>query len=54
MNYFKLVLDYLQEDGYVVLPIIIPKSLLLAELEYYGINNVDESKIVYDHHVLAT
>ena len=54
VNDFKLVLDYLQEEGHVVLPIIIPKSLFLAELAYFGINDVDESKIVYDHHALAT
>ena len=51
---FQFVLDYLQEDGHVVFPIIFCKSLFLAELVFFGINNVDESKIVYDYHFLST
>ena len=54
VNYFELVLDYLRDNGNVVLPNIFPKASSLAELEYFGVNNIDESKIVSDSHVLAT
>ena len=32
---------------HVILPLTIPKPLFLADLAYYGIENVDASKIVY-------
>ena len=44
---FRLVLDYLRGDGHVILPLTVPKPLFLADLAYYGIENVDASKIVY-------
>ena len=53
VNYFELVLDYLRDNGNVVLPNIFSKESFLAELEYFGVNNIDESKIVSDSHVLA-
>ena len=53
-DYFHFVLSYLRNDGHVLLPRIFPKSLLLDELEYFEINDVDESKIVYDYHVFST
>jgi hypothetical protein len=54
VNYFELVLDYLRDNGNVVLPNIFSKASFLAELEYFEIHDVDESKIVYDSHVLTT
>ena len=42
----KFVLEYLQGKGHVILPRTIPKAVYLADLFYYGITNVDESKIV--------
>ena len=54
VNYFELVLDYLRDNGNVVLPNIFSKASFLAELEYFGINDVDESKIVYDYQFLST
>jgi BTB/POZ domain len=41
----KFVLEYLQGKGHVVLPRTVPKAVYLAHLFYYGITNVDESKI---------
>jgi BTB/POZ domain len=46
---FRFVLDYLQNDGHVILPTTIPKPLFLADLAFYGIANVDESKIGCKH-----
>ena len=43
---FGFVLDYLQNDGHVILPVTVPKPSFLADLAYYGLENVDESKIV--------
>ena len=54
VNYFELVLDYLRDNGNVVLPNIFSKASFLAELEYFGVNNIDESKIIHDYHVLST
>ena len=42
----KFVLEYLQGKGHVILPRTVPKAVYLAHLFYYGITNVDESKIV--------
>ena len=42
---FRFVLDYLR-DGHVILPMTVAKLLFLADLAYYEIKNVDESKIV--------
>ena len=42
---FRFVLDYLRGDGHVILPMTVPKPLFLADLAYYGIENVDASKI---------
>ncbi len=41
---FKFVLDYLR-DGCAHIPITFSKASLLADFEYYGIANVDETKI---------
>ena len=43
---FRFVLDYLRNDGHVILPMTVPKASFLADLAYYEIKNVDESKIV--------
>ena len=42
----KFVLEYLRGKGHVILPRTVPKALYSAYLFYYGIINVDESKIV--------
>ena len=42
---FRFVLDFLRGDGHVILPMTVPKPLFLADLAYYGIENVDASKI---------
>ena len=44
---FGYVLDYLRDDGSVILPMTVPKPSFLADLVYYGVENVDESKIDY-------
>ena len=54
VSYFELVLLYLRDNGNVVLPNIFSKASFLAELEYFGVNNIDESKIIHDYHVLST
>ena len=41
---FRYVLDYLR-DGKIILPITIPKSSLMEELKYYGIENVNENSL---------
>ena len=46
---FRFVLDYLQNDGHIILPTTVPKPLFLADLAFYGIANVDESKIGCKH-----
>ena len=43
---FGICLDYLR-DGEVVLPLITPKEAVLADLNYYGIENVHPSSITY-------
>ena len=53
-DYFQFVLRYLRNDGHVLLPRVFLKSLFLDELVFFEINDVDESKIVYDYHVLST
>ena len=42
---FQFVLDYLQNNGHVLLPLIVCKEDFLAELGYFRITDVDESKI---------
>jgi BTB/POZ domain len=46
---FALVLDYLRDDGHVILPMTIPKPSFVADLVYYGVENIDESKIIYKY-----
>ena len=41
---FTYVLDYLR-DGRACLPLVIPKDALVADLEYFGVEHVDETKI---------
>jgi BTB/POZ domain len=53
-EYFQFVLSYLRDDGHVLLPTTVSKSLFLDELEYFEIHDVDKSKIVYDYHVVST
>jgi BTB/POZ domain len=53
-EYFQFVLSYLRDDGHVLLPRVFLKSLFLDELVFFEIYDVDESKIVYDYHVLST
>jgi BTB/POZ domain len=45
---FKLVLDYLKGEGCVTLPTTVTRSAFLAELTFYGIEDVDELKRVHD------
>ena len=45
---FKLVLDYLKGEGYVILPTTVARSAFLAELAFYGIEDIDQLKIVHD------
>ena len=47
--HFGLVLDYLRDNGHVNLPITVPKPSFVADLVYYGVENIDESTIVYYH-----
>ena len=44
---FRFIIDYLQNDGHVLLCMNVPKAAFLAELAYYGIKDVDLSKITY-------
>ena len=44
---FGLVLDYLRDDGYVVLPLTVSKPSFMADLVFYGVENVDENKIFF-------
>ena len=44
---FRFITDYLQNDGHVLLCMNVPKAAFLAELAYYGIKDVDLSKITY-------
>ena len=46
---FGLVLDYLRNNGHVNLPITVPKPSFVADLVYYGVENIDESKIIYKY-----
>jgi BTB/POZ domain len=46
---FGLVLDYLGDNGHVLLPITVPKASFLADLVYYGVRNIDESRIIYKY-----
>ena len=48
-NRFGLVLDYLHDDGHVILPLTVSKPSFMADLVYYGVENVDEKKIVCFH-----
>ena len=45
---FKFVLDYLRDNGHVILPITNPRAAFLIELLYYGIEPVDGSKVHCD------
>ena len=45
---FKLVLDYLKGEGHVILPTTVTRSAFLAQLAFYGIEDIDELKIVHD------
>ena len=47
-KFFKFVLEYLDDDGHVTLPINVSKFVFLVELCLYGIRGVDSSKIVCD------
>lgn len=42
---FRIVLEYLCNDGHVILPMTVSKPSFLADLACYGIKNVDTSKI---------
>eukprot|EP00548_Thalassiothrix_antarctica_P011562 CAMPEP_0194156398 /NCGR_PEP_ID=MMETSP0152-20130528/68194_1 /TAXON_ID=1049557 /ORGANISM="Thalassiothrix antarctica, Strain L6-D1" /LENGTH=193 /DNA_ID=CAMNT_0038864045 /DNA_START=188 /DNA_END=769 /DNA_ORIENTATION=- len=42
---FRYCLDYMRDGGIVHLPPTVPKAALLQDLEYYGFQHVDESKI---------
>ena len=44
---FRFILEYLLYDGRVMLCMTVPKAAFLAELAYYGIKDVDQSKITY-------
>ena len=44
---FRFVLDYLRAGGHVTLPVNVSHPLFLADLSYYGIENVDASKVTY-------
>ena len=46
---FGLVLDYLRDHGHVLLPISVPKPSFVADLVYYGVRNIDESRIIYQY-----
>mmetsp|Transcript_13886 Transcript_13886/g.19007 ORF Transcript_13886/g.19007 Transcript_13886/m.19007 type:complete len:206 (-) Transcript_13886:396-1013(-) len=41
---FRYCLDYLR-DGHVALPVTVAKKALLQDLEYYGVEGVDEGSI---------
>lgn len=45
---FKFVIDFLQKDGYLTLPIDIHREAFFTELVYYGFEDVDASKIGCD------
>ena len=49
---FGLVLDYLHDDGHVILPLTVSKPSFMADLVYYGVENVDEKKITYKYSAL--
>ena len=44
---FRFVLDYLRAGGHVTLPVNVSHPLFLADLSYYGIENVDANKVAY-------
>ena len=44
---FRFIIEYLLHNGHVLLCMTVPKAAFLAELAYYGIKNVDRSKIIY-------
>ena len=46
---FAFVLDYLRDNGHVILPMTVPKPSFLADLVYYGVENIDERKIAYKY-----
>ena len=43
---FSYVLDYLR-DGRVILPLTVPKEALLSDLDYYGVEDVQEEAVFY-------
>jgi BTB/POZ domain len=45
---FKFVIDFLQNDGYLALPIDICRESFFAELVHFGFEDVDASKIGCD------
>ena len=53
-DYFPFVLTYLRDHGHVVLPKIFSEASFLDELAYFGIKDVDESKIVTENRVSAS
>ena len=46
---FGLVLDYLRDRRHVLLPNFVPKPSFVADLVYYGVRNIDESRIIYKY-----
>ena len=46
---FEFVLDYLRDDGHVILPITVPKPSFMADLVYYGVENIDANRIIYKY-----
>ena len=44
---FRFIIEYLLHNGRVLLCMTVPKAAFLDELAYYGIKNVDCSKIIY-------
>ena len=46
-NQLRFIIEYLQYDGCVLLCMTVPKAAFLAQLAYYGIEDVDHSKITY-------
>ena len=43
---FKLILSFLQDDGGIILPSNVSKSSFLNQLTFYGIKNIDATKIL--------
>ena len=43
---FKSVVSFLQDNGNIVLPCTVSKPSFLDELTFYGIKNIDTTKII--------